>query len=147
MVNPFAEVNWRPGVAEKRKFALSLAVGFPCLAALLLLAGWLSQGRWDAHAHRALALVLGGAGAGVVFWLAPFVAYPFYVAWYFAACCLGFVISNTLLAAVYFLLFTPVGLLKRLIKPALKKRFDRRAETYWEEARQPKDPAAYFKQF
>ena len=33
MVNPFKEVNWNPGPRERRKFALSLIIGFPCIAA------------------------------------------------------------------------------------------------------------------
>ena len=47
MVNPFKEVNWRPDVAERRKFALSLMIGFPCVALLFLLAGRLARGSWS----------------------------------------------------------------------------------------------------
>ena len=36
MVNPFKEVNWNPGPQERRKFALSLVIGFPCIAVVLL---------------------------------------------------------------------------------------------------------------
>ena len=29
MVNPFNEVSWNPDLRERRKFALSLVIGFP----------------------------------------------------------------------------------------------------------------------
>jgi hypothetical protein len=34
---------------------------------------------------------------GVVLYLMPQIARPFYVAWYFLACCIGIVTSNALL--------------------------------------------------
>ena len=34
MINPFHEINWRPGPLDLRAFARSLMVGFPCLALL-----------------------------------------------------------------------------------------------------------------
>ena len=36
MLNPFAEINWEPTVNERRTFALTLVVGFPCVAPVLL---------------------------------------------------------------------------------------------------------------
>lgn len=148
MVNPFAEVRWNPDRTERRKFAASLFIGFPCIAMVLLLAGWLGAGRWDANAG--LSLWLGGAGAlaGAVFWLLPAISRPFYVAWYFLACCLGIVIGNVLLGGFYYLILTPFGLIKRVVgKPAIAKGFDRSRPTYWRDARTANDPGRYYKQF
>ena len=39
MLNPLAEINWEPTVNERRKFALTLVIGFPCVALVLLLMG------------------------------------------------------------------------------------------------------------
>ena len=56
MVNPFKEINWNPGPRERRKFALSLLIGFPCLAAMLLILGLL-RGK---GANFPLVAVVGG---------------------------------------------------------------------------------------
>jgi hypothetical protein len=148
MVNPFAEVNWKPDLAERRKFAKSLVIGFPCLALILLLGGWIGKGKWDANLGLAIWLGGGGILAGAVFWAVPQMARPFYMVWYFLACCLGIVIGNLVLALFYYLILTPFGLIKRVIgKPALTKGFDKNATTYWKEAHTAEDPARYYKQF
>ena len=38
MINPFKETNWKPGVTERRKFTKCLVIGFPSVAALLVVA-------------------------------------------------------------------------------------------------------------
>jgi hypothetical protein len=148
MINPFTEVNWKPDLEEKRKFALSLVLGFPCLALVLILVGWIAKGRWDANLNFALALALGGASAGGLFWLFPLIVRPLYVTWYFVACCMGIVMGNFLLAGFFFLVLTPIGLLKRVfLANGFSKGFDNKADTYWNDASPPKDPAAYYKQY
>jgi hypothetical protein len=45
---------------------------------------------------------------------------------------IGFVVSHVILALVYFLVLTPIGLLMRLFGyDSMKKRFDREAGSYW----------------
>jgi len=58
MVNPFKEVNWNPGPQERRKFALSLVIGLPCVAAVLLVLGWLRGRGWNFP----LTAIVGGGG-------------------------------------------------------------------------------------
>lgn len=78
----------------------------------------------------------------------PQLARPFYVVWYGVTCALGFVTGNTLLAAVFFLLVTPTGWVRRLLgKPTFAKTFDRRATTYWRNAPQPDPASRYYRQF
>src|ERR1043166_8992129 len=64
MVNPFKEVNWKPGLADLRKFARSLVIGFPCVAVVLLLAGRLHSqtGAWNFRPP----LLVGGIGVAFV---------------------------------------------------------------------------------
>lgn len=145
MMNPFKEVNWAPGFAEKRKFALSLLIGFPCLAAVLALVTRLSTHSWKPF-FGWLAII--GAGVGLVLWLLPQIARPFYLVWYFLACCLGLVVGNVLLSAFYFLILTPIGLLLRAFgRDPLRKGFDRHRATYWHDAEKTIDPARYYQQF
>jgi hypothetical protein len=146
MLNPFKEVNWNPGPAERRKFALSLVIGFPCIALVLLLVRWLFTHAW----HLGPALWLGGVGAGVglVLLVLPVIARPFYVVWFGAACCIGIIVSNLIFALFYFIVMTGAGLLRRALgRQSFSKGFDKSAKTYWLPAEQPSDPKRYFSQF
>ena len=146
MVNPFREVNWQPGLPERRKFAATLLAGFPCITLILLLAARWHTGAWAFP----LPLAVGGTGTalGALLWIAPQIARPFYAAWYALACALGLVIGNALLVAIYLLIVTPIGLATRLIKrPGFTKRFDRKAASYWRRAQTPADIARYYRQF
>ena len=145
-MNPFAEVNWRPGIEERRRFAASLVVGFPCVAVALLVIGRWHGGEWNWV--MPVAVGGGGAGVGLGLWLIPQIALPFYVAWYAIACTAGWLIGNALLVAIYLLLFAPLGLARRAAgRPALSKGFDRNAATYWHDAGKPDDPERYYRQF
>ena len=146
MVNPFKEVNWDPSPRERRKFALGLVGGFPCVAVVLLMLGFLSGHGWKFP----LAAVVGGGGlaVGLLLLALPQIARPFYVAWYFVACCLGAVVGNLALAIVFFALVTGLGLLMRAVgRRPIRKTFDRRAATYWQDAERVDDPKRYYRQF
>ncbi|MBI3882122.1 MAG: hypothetical protein HY301_18940 [Verrucomicrobia bacterium] len=145
MINPFKDVNWNPGRPERRKFAVSLIIGFPIVGALMLFAAWLKT-----HAWQPFGLWLGaiGCAAGVVFWLVPQIARPFYVAWYFLACCIGIVVSNVLLTVFFYLAVTPVGwLLRACGRQPLSKGFDKSAATYWRDAEKGIEASRYYRQF
>lgn len=146
MLNPFKEVNWHPALAARRTFARSLVIGFPCLAVVLLLAGGLTGKGWSME----LPLKLGGIGAaaGVLFYLVPAVAWPFYVLWYGLACCMGLVVGNVVMAVIFYVLVTGIGLLKRLGgSQPIRQRPDPQLKTYWLEAPPPSSPKRYFSQF
>ena len=145
MLNPFAEVNWKPGPAEKRKFAKSLVIGFPVLALVFTLANLLTRHPWTPFYLRLGAI---GFVAGVVLWLVPAIAKPFYLAWYFVASCVGFVVGNVLLSIFFFVVVTPIGLLMRAAgRLSLRKGFDRKAATYWRDAEKVVDLKRYYRQF
>ena len=146
MINPFKEVNWKPDVAEKRKFAKSLMIGFPMIAVLIFVGRGLITHAWPTQ----FALTLGGIGfaAGLLFWLIPAIATPFYYVWYAIACCMGIVIGNVLLGGFYFTVVTGVRLFLELIgKPPIRKRPDKSAKTYWLDAEKVTDVQRYFRQF
>ena len=145
MVNPFKDTDWNPGIAARRSFAKSLVIGFPILALIFTLAGWVKTGSVP-HWTPWLAAI--GAGAGIVFWLIPQIAKPFYLVWYFAACCIGIVVSNLLLSAFYYLVVTPTGLIMRALgRDPMRRRIDRAARSYWHDAEKSVDPKRYFRQF
>jgi hypothetical protein len=146
MMNPFKEVDWKPDLAERRKFARSLVIGFPCIAVLLILASWLKTGAWKIEP----ALIIGGAGfaIGLVLLALPGIAWPFYVIWYGLACVMGLVVGNILLAVVFYILITGVGLAMRIAgKGSIGKTLDKQATTYWKDAKAVTDPQRYYRQF
>jgi hypothetical protein len=146
MINPFTEVNWRPDTAAKRKFAVSLIVGFPIIALIFLLIGRWHSGAWNVTLPLWIAVL--GAGTGAVLWLLPFIARPFYVVWYGLACCIGFVLGNVLMSLFFFTVVTVTGLLLRLTgRDPLRKGFDKAAKTYWRDVPPVKDPKRYYRQF
>ena len=145
MLNPFKDTNWHPGTVEKRAFARSLIIGFPILAAVFAVVGFWRTGAWP---HGLLWLGLGGAGAGVVLWLLPQIARPFYLVWYFAACCIGIVTGNLLFALFFYAVITPIGLVMRLLgRDPLQKRPGPARPTYWRDVEKPVAAARYFRQY
>ena len=146
MFNPFREVNWRPTLEERRRFGWSLVIGFPSLAAMLLLAGRLWSGTWNMTPF----LWLGGCGlaAGALFVAIPFLAKPFYILWYFLACGIGIVTGNTLLAAFYLLIVTPIGAAMRALgRQTVSRTLDKNIRSYWVNVEKASDAKDYYRQF
>ena len=76
------------------------------------------------------------------------IARPFYVVWYFLACCMGFVVGNVVFALFFYLVFTPFGLIWRASnRKAFLKGFDKSAPTYWQPAEKVVDLKRYYRQF
>jgi len=145
MINPFAEVNWNPDARARKKFAVSLIIGFPAIATLFSAIVFLKN-----HSLNHFFIWLGviGLAAGIFFWLLPQIARPFYLVWYFIACCMGFVIGNLLFSLFFYLIFTPIGLLLRLRRdPGLTKGFDKSRKSYWRDAEKTVDLKRYYQQF
>lgn len=114
---------------------------------VLLAIGGLETRGVDKRAIALAALSVGVIGA-IVMWLAPAVARRVYTGWMFAAMPIGWTISHVILAAVYYLLITPIGLFMRLLgHDPMQRRFDKQAKTYWIAHDPGHDPSRYFKQF
>ena len=109
--------------AQARKTAFVVA------SVLLAIAAWnLYRGRTTVVA------VLGGAALLLVVagLLLPAAARAFHVFWMRLAAALGYVNSRVLLTLLYYGLFTPYGLVSRLLRDPLGRRGARRA-SYWVE--------------
>jgi hypothetical protein len=144
MINPFKDVNWNPDLREKRRFARSLVIGFPIFAVILLIIQW-SVAEWSL-----LPLWIGaaGAGTGAILWLFPAVARPFYLLWFGLSCCIGIVVGNLLLASLFYLVITPIGLGLRLAgRGPISKGPDGTADTYWRKSEPVLDSDRYYRQF
>jgi hypothetical protein len=145
MINPFAEIHWAPSIAERRHFAKSWMLGFPSIAALAMLLLHWRRGEWPL---LPLWLAIIGFALGALLWCVPQIARPFFVAWHFLGCCVGFVVGNVLFISIFYLVVTPIGLLLRASgHDPLKRHFARSAPTYWEPVKKNVKAESYFQQF
>jgi hypothetical protein len=110
---------------------------------LIACAWWQRDSAWTAGALLVLgALVLGCTVSRPQLFRRPFVwlskiLFP-----------IGFVVSEIVLAAVFFLVFTPIGLCFRLLRrDALSRKFDATRATYWEDVSHPRSAESYFRQY
>ena len=136
------DINWNPSDKQLRQFSLLLAV------LLGGLAGWLA---WKSHS-AALVAGLGtvAAAAGLIGILRPGLMRVVYVVWMAAAFPIGWFVSHLLLAAIYYLVITPIGVIMRVCGyDPMQRRFDRQAKTYWKprEDQDKDDTKRYFKQY
>lgn len=146
MINPFKEINWSPDVKARRQFALSLIIGLPSVAVVMLLIGRLASGEWKTTVPFYLGSI--GCALGVVLWLVPQIAKPFYMVWYALAASIGLVMSNLIVALIYLVVVTPVGLLMRLIgRRPLARKPDPSATTYWRDAGPEPEARRYYRQY
>ncbi len=75
---------------------------------------------------------------------------PVYVGWMYVVAPIGAVVSHAVLALVWLLVFTPVGLTLRLLgRDPLARRFDPKAATYWARRESDEDVPLerYFRQY
>lgn len=146
MINPFTQINWAPSDTEIKKFGKTLLIGFVLISILIAVISYFRSGiAWSP------VLILSGIGV-LVFALtstAPKLSLPLYYVWFFVAACMGVVISNLILAAFYYLMFTPFSTGMKIITGrdplTLEKHTDKR--TYWVNYKQKHDLKSYFKQY
>lgn len=147
MINPFTQINWSPSEKDIKKFGRTLLIGFILIALLIAAVSHFRGGTiaWNP------ALILSGAGI-IVFALTstvPKLSLPLYYVWFFVAACIGIIVSNLILTAFYYLMFTPFSLGMKMITGRdplfLEKHTGRK--TYWVSYKQKHDLKSYFKQY
>ena len=135
------DVDWNPPSRQLRQFAGIFSVFFPGLAVYLYLRH--GVGLPTCAAIGSIAVVIGGAGL-----IRPPLIRPVYVAMMALALPIGMVISTVLLAVLYYLVLTPIGLALRLSgKDRIEKRGDPQAGSYWVRRKQPESMERYFRQY
>lgn len=73
---------------------------------------------------------------------------PLWIVWMIVLFPVAWVITHVLLAVLYFGLFTPIGLVLRMVRgDVLQHTIDRECESYWEPKAQPTSVKSYFRQF
>lgn len=98
-----------------------------------------------------LARLLWSAGVLVplIGWFVPTFMRVIFVGMSYLAWPVGFIVSHVVLAAVYYLVLTPIGLAARIVGyDPMRRHFDRRAGSYWiERPRRSAGSHRYFRQF
>jgi hypothetical protein len=135
------EINWDPSRRELRQFA---GIWFPAFWAVVGGFVWYHSGELPAAVVLVWAVAAAVSLAGLV---NPPWARPVFVAWMKLAYPIAWAVSHLMLAAIYFLVLTPIGLVMRLLgRDPMERRFDRSAQTYWAAHNPCGDTARYFRQ-
>jgi hypothetical protein len=136
----WADIQFQPTRSTLRQFAVLWLVFFGGVALWqALVKGHTSLGL----SFAALALVVGLAGLTHPEWV-RFI----YVGWMVLAFPIGWTISQVMLLLMFYGLFTPIGLVFRLIgRDPLQRARRAGVESYWTPKPAPAGVTSYFKQF
>ena len=135
----WSDVTKAPPRKQLRQFAGLFLIVFLGLAAWR----WFG-GREDAWA---VGLAVAAVVVGLPGMLFPALVRPIYTGWMVAAFPIGWTVSRVVLGAVFFLLFTPIGLAFKLSGRDLLSLKRTRRESYWTPKRRPAALREYFRQF
>jgi len=133
------EINRNPTVKQLQQFAwiwLAFLGLLGCMA-------WFSLGAGPASLLWTLAIVVPVLGR-----LQPAVLKAVYLITSHAAFPIGYLVSHVILAAVYFLVLTPIALILRMAgHDPLARRQGSHVDSYWQERSTVDHPGRYFRQF
>jgi hypothetical protein len=135
----WSDIDFRPSTRTLRQFAVLWLLFFGGLAI------WEVMGRGDSVFGGLLALL--AVTVAPLGWLRPQWLRLVYVGWMVLAFPIGWVVSRLVLAALFYLLFVPLGLAFRLARRDPLRLRRRSVETYWAEKPAIRDVRRYFQQF
>lgn len=135
------DINWDPSERELRQFG---GLCFPFFGGI---AAW----AWFGHEAQTVAIVAGCASVllGGLALAAPKLLRWIFVGWIIAAFPIGWTISHTLMALIYFGLIMPIGFIMRVLvgRDPMERGFDTKAASYWSQHERVTDVRRYFRQF
>jgi hypothetical protein len=136
----WSDIQFSPSPKTLRQFAGLWIVCF----------GGLALWQWLGRGHGTAAAILGVVAltVGPVGLLRPEWLRPLYVGWMVLAFPIGWTISQLILGVIYALVFTPIGLVFRLIgRDPLHRTRRPGVETYWTAKPVAASARRYFQQF
>ena len=137
---PLIDRNREPTPKDLRVFGLTLALFLGVVGVLV----GNRTGQWT------IPIVVWSAALiqCALYYLIPSVQAMVFRAWITALFPIGWVISYTLLAAIYYLIVTPIGLFMRLLgRDPLQRQLDHTTESYWAPYIGAEKRSRYFQQF
>ncbi len=144
MLNPFADVQWKPDTKEIKSFGRVLVIGGISLTALF----WgLKFGLEKSFLPDFLHFLFEGIIlAGVLSYIIPILGRPLYYVWYFIACCIGFVISNLVMGIFYYVILSLFGCALRMRKTDPLRISKPNIKTNWLDAKKDLPLKSYYRQ-
>ncbi|HKG62271.1 MAG TPA: SxtJ family membrane protein [Pyrinomonadaceae bacterium] len=135
----FQHVKWRPDARELRRFAIAMLIGFFVLGAL---------SAWRARGIGTGSIVLWSIGVTLaVAAFVPKLGRIAYLAVYLPTSIIGYVVSNVMLALMFFLVITPLGFILKLTGKDLLQQRRQKRETQWTPVKEIKNEDSYYRQF
>jgi hypothetical protein len=134
------EINWNPSSRELRQFAGLCLVIFGGLGTYWYATSGLS---WWVYVTWGLA-----GGVGLTGLALPQAIKWVFVGWIVLAFPIGWTVSHLLLGAIFYFVFTPIGLMLRMSgHDAMRRKMDPSAKSYWVDHEQRTDHSTYFRQY
>ena len=134
------DIDKYPGNKELRWFGVAFLVFAVALGAVV-------RFQFDA-ATVSTAIWACGAALCAAYVLVRPLRRPAYLCWMYLTLPIGWLLSYTLLAFVFYVVVTPIALLVRMAKGApLERRPDRAANSYWARRDRQQDIRRYLKQY
>ena len=140
------DFNWNPSNRQLQLFGLVSIAALPTM-------GWLFAGpslvdSWQPfHLWLVGSLTATGILLAVTACWAPRYVRPIFLAAALAALPIGLVIGEIALIAIFVFVFTPMGIVFRLVgRDPLQRRIDRKRASYWTEKEPARDVESYFRQ-
>jgi len=135
------EIPWHPDDRRLRQFA-----GLWLLFSAGLLIHW-SRALAN-YPYVALFVAVSAVAVGIVGLFKPQLLRPIYVGWIIAVFPIGWIVSRLVLAILFYAVFTPIGLLFRILgRDALGLKRQPELASYWVSKETPDDPRRYLQQF
>jgi hypothetical protein len=142
LIEMVIEFEWRPDMIKLRVFGF-VEGGVLCgIGAAAVVQNW--------HSWPLVATITWCCAVQIILLalLRPAAQKLPYLAHSLATLQIGSLLSWLVLAIVFYIVITPIGILQRLfLRDALKRRFDDHTSTYWEERKQVDDLRRYFRQY
>jgi hypothetical protein len=134
------DLNLNPSKRDLRIFSLA-ALAFLTFIAWVV---WRKSGSTTATG----ALVAVGVLLAVLGLSIPRAVRPVFVVLMVINYPIGWVVTHVVMALIFYLVVTPVGVIMRLSgRDPMERHFDRSAKTYWKPRRVETDASRYFRQF
>jgi len=134
------DLNLNPTKKELRTFGL-------CALAFLALVGWIVFRRSGSMPIAASFWALGVLLALLGF-VVPRALRPVWIVLMVVNYPIGWVLTHAVMAIIFYLVVTPVGVIMRLTgRDPMERAFDRSAKTYWKPRHPDPDSARYFRQY